>query len=104
VISNHLLHHLDAGALAGVLADSRALSRRLVIHNDLARGRLGYGVYAAATLPFARRSFIHQDGLLSIRRSYRPPELRAIVAPGWQVRPMFPQRLLLTRERAHTDA
>ena len=101
VISNHLLHHLDTGALAALLADSQALSRRLVIHNDLARGRAGYGIYAAATLPFARRSFIHQDGLLSIRRSYRRPELQAIVAPQWQVRSMFPQRLLLIHQAAH---
>ena len=96
VISNHLLHHLDTVALAALLADSQVLSRRLVIHNDLSRGRAGYGLYAIATLPLARRSFLHQDGLLSIRRSYRPPELRAVVPPGWQVRPMFPQRLLLT--------
>jgi 2-polyprenyl-3-methyl-5-hydroxy-6-metoxy-1,4-benzoquinol methylase len=99
VISNHLLHHLDAGELSALLADSRALSRRLVIHNDLARARAGYGLYAAVTLPFARRSFVHQDGLLSIRRSYRPAELRAVVPPGWRVTPMFPQRLLLESER-----
>ena len=101
VISNHLLHHLDTAALTALLADSVALSRRLVIHNDLSRGRAGYGFYAAVTLPFARRSFIHQDGLLSIRRSYRRPELRAVVPPGWRVRSMFPQRLLLTHEGAH---
>jgi 2-polyprenyl-3-methyl-5-hydroxy-6-metoxy-1,4-benzoquinol methylase len=100
VISNHLLHHLDPVEFADLLADSQALSRRLVIHNDLSRGRPGYGLYAVATLPFARRSFIHQDGLLSIRRSYRRPELQAIVPPGWQVRSMFPQRLLLTLEGA----
>ncbi|WP_306209097.1 methyltransferase domain-containing protein [Actinoplanes sp. RD1] len=100
VISNHLLHHLDADALAGLLADSQALARGLVIHNDLSRARAGYGLYAVATLPFARRSFIHQDGLLSIRRSYRRRELQAVVPPGWQVRPMVPQRLLLTYEGA----
>jgi 2-polyprenyl-3-methyl-5-hydroxy-6-metoxy-1,4-benzoquinol methylase len=101
VVSNHLLHHLDAGALAALLSDSQALSRRLVVHNDLSRGRAGYGLYAVATLPFARRSFIHQDGLLSIRRSYRRPELEAVVPPGWRVRPMFPQRLLLVHEGTH---
>ena len=100
VISNHLLHHLDAAALDALLADSVALSRDLVVHNDLSRGRAGYGFYAVATLPFARRSFIHQDGLLSIRRSYRRTELQAIVPPGWQVRSMVPQRLLLTHEGA----
>ena len=76
-------------------ADSQALARRLVVHNDLSRGRAGYGFYAVATVPFARGSFIHQDGLLSIRRSYRRAELQAVVPPGWQVRSMFPQRLLL---------
>ncbi|MEV4702413.1 class I SAM-dependent methyltransferase [Actinoplanes sp. NPDC049316] len=101
VISNHLLHHLDAVALPALLADSVTLARHLVIHNDLSRGRAGYGVYAVATLPFARRSFIHQDGLLSIRRSYRRRELQAVVPPGWQVRSMFPQRLLLTHEGGH---
>ena len=100
VISNHLLHHLEPGELAALLADSRALARRLVVHNDLSRGRASYGFYAVATLPFARRSFIHQDGLLSIRRSYRRPELQAVVPPGWQVRSMFPQRLLLTHTAA----
>ena len=100
VISNHLLHHLDAPGLAALLADSQALARQLVIHNDLSRGRAGYGFYALATLPFARRSFIHQDGLLSIRRSYRRPELEAVVPPGWRVRSMVPQRLLLVHERA----
>ena len=98
VISNHLLHHLDAAELTALLADSRALARHRVIHNDLSRGRAGYGCYALATVPFARRSFIHQDGLLSIRRSYRRPELQAVVPPGWQVRPMVPQRLLLVHE------
>ncbi|MFW2512706.1 class I SAM-dependent methyltransferase [Demequina sp. SO4-13] len=99
VISNHLLHHLDAPALGSLLDDSVALSRHLVVHNDLARGRAGYRLYAAATLPLARGSFVHYDGLLSIRRSYRRHELRAQVPPQWSVEAMFPQRLLLTHER-----
>ncbi|MFN3867122.1 MAG: class I SAM-dependent methyltransferase [Demequina sp.] len=99
VFSNHLLHHLRAPELDSLLEDSVALSRHLVIHNDLTRGRGGYRLYAAATLPLSRGSFVHQDGLLSIRRSYRPAELRTLVPPGWQVTPMFPQRLLLTHDR-----
>jgi 2-polyprenyl-3-methyl-5-hydroxy-6-metoxy-1,4-benzoquinol methylase len=101
VISNHLLHHLSAAALESLLVDSQALARGLVIHNDLSRERAGYALYAVATLPFARRSFIHQDGLLSVRRSYRRAELQAAVPAGWQVEWMFPQRLLLTHEAAH---
>lgn len=100
VISNHLLHHLDARALSALLGDSLALSRGRVIHNDLSRKYTGYAVYAVAALPFSRGSFVRQDGLLSIRRSYRRHELQEAVPPGWRTEPAFPQRLLLTREGA----
>jgi 2-polyprenyl-3-methyl-5-hydroxy-6-metoxy-1,4-benzoquinol methylase len=99
VTSNHLLHHLDAASLGRLLADSEALSRGLVLHNDLARHRAGYAVYGAATLPLRSGSFLHDDGLLSIRRSYRRRELAAAVPPGWRVESMPPQRLLLIHER-----
>lgn len=98
VVSNHLLHHLDADELAGLLRDSASIARRLVVHNDLARGRAGYAFWAAVTLPLARTSFLHTDGLLSIRRSYRRAELQAAAPAGWHVASMLPQRLLLTHE------
>ncbi|KAB1650502.1 methyltransferase domain-containing protein [Pseudoclavibacter endophyticus] len=100
VISNHLLHHLDDDERVDLLRDSTTLAREVSIHNDLARARLGYAAFAVATLPLRGRSFAHDDGLLSIRRSYRRDELRAIVPPGWRVESMFPQRLLLTHEGA----
>jgi 2-polyprenyl-3-methyl-5-hydroxy-6-metoxy-1,4-benzoquinol methylase len=99
VTSNHLLHHLDADALAALLADSAALARRRVVHGDLERSRVALAVYGPATLPFARRSFIHTDGMRSIRRSYRAAELAAAVPPGWRVERQFPYRLLLTLDR-----
>ena len=37
VVSNHLLHHLDAAALQALLADSERLATRLALHNDLRR-------------------------------------------------------------------
>jgi hypothetical protein len=43
-------------------------------------------------------SFLRTDGLRSIRRSYRPAELAALVSDGWQVRRAVPFRLLLRRE------
>ena len=102
VTSNHLLHHLDGEALAGLLADSAALVRRRVIHGDLERSRVALAVFGPATLPFARRSFIHTDGLRSIRRSYRRDELAAVVPAGWRVERQFPYRLLLTFDSKHT--
>jgi 2-polyprenyl-3-methyl-5-hydroxy-6-metoxy-1,4-benzoquinol methylase len=97
VVSNHLLHHLDDAALQRVLADSEQLARRLALHNDLRRSALAYRTYALATRPLAGSSFLHADGLLSIRRSHRPAEL-AGVRPGWTVRAAPPFRLLLQHE------
>lgn len=106
VLSNHVLHHLDAGALRTVLDDSRALAgpRGLVSHHDIARSRLAYTAFAAGTWPLARNalagSFIRVDGLLSIRRSYTPDELAAVVPSGWEVRSHPPARLELRWEAA----
>jgi 2-polyprenyl-3-methyl-5-hydroxy-6-metoxy-1,4-benzoquinol methylase len=97
VVSNHLLHHLDPAALQGLLADSEQLARRLAVHNDLRRSVLAHHAYAVATRPLAGRSFLHADGLLSIRRSYRPHELVG-VRPGWSVRAAPPFRLLLQHD------
>lgn len=104
VLSNHLLHHLDARELQGVLADTRALVgvAGLVAHHDIARSRTAYTLFAAGTLPFAANlfagSFIRPDGLTSIRRSYTSAELAAVAPPGWTVRRGVPARLELRWE------
>ena len=104
VTSNHLLHHLEPTERDALLADSQVLARRLVVHNDIARSAVAYGAYHVGTWPWRRRrpdaTFIHDDGLLSIRRSYRPDELAAVVPPGWQVVRQFPYRLLLVLDGA----
>lgn len=85
VISNHVLHHLDAGQLQELLAHSETLARKAALHNDLRRSPAAYALFSAAALPF-RHSFIRADGLTSIRRSYTRAELRALAPPGWAVR------------------
>lgn len=106
VISNHLLHHLSADELTALLRDSAALvsGGGVVIHRDIARSRLAYLGFAAGTFPFAKNlladSFIRDDGLTSIRRSYTPGELSAAVPEDWQVRTAFPARLELRYEVA----
>lgn len=99
VVSNHLLHHLDPASLASLLDDSERLARRLALHNDLRRSRAAHTAYGVVTRPFARSSFLHEDGLLSIRRSYRPAEL-AGVRPGWTVQRHGVSRLMLCWEPA----
>jgi len=98
VTSNHVLHHLDGRELAGLLGDSDRLADRLVVHNDIARSRWAYLGYAVASRPFGRRSFIHVDGTLSIRRSYQPAELADALPAGWRAVPQFPARVLAVRD------
>lgn len=96
VTSNHVLHHLNAAELGWLLADSEQLSIRLALHSDIERTAIGYPLFSLGTLPL-RGSYIRVDGLTSIRRSYRAPELRAIVPEGWRVERQFPFRNLLKR-------
>lgn len=104
VVSNHLLHHLTEAELPGLLADTGVLagSEGLVVHRDIARSRTAFVLFAAVTWPFAGNllagSFIRDDGLTSIRRSYTVKELSAAVPAGWTVRRGMPARLELRRE------
>lgn len=103
VLSNHLLHHLDPGALEAVLADSEALAVRRVIHSDIRRGPVAYGLFSAGAglaTPLFPGSFIRADGLASIRRSYTPAELAAVLRPGWRVQTQPPWRNLAVWDAA----
>lgn len=107
VFSNHVLHHLTEAELDGLLRESAALigTSGVVVHRDIARTRLAYALYDVATWLLAgtlfRGSFIREDGLISIRRSYTSRELAALVPSGWTVRFGLPSRLEL---RKHHDA
>lgn len=94
VLSNHLLHHLDPAQLDAVLADSETLATRRAVHSDIRRSPVGYALFSAGTFPFFRRSYIRPDGLASIRRSYTPEELAAVLRPGWRVESQAPWRNL----------
>lgn len=96
VISNHLLHHLDRQEFHSVLEQGRILSRHMVLFNDIERSDLGYLLFNLITRPVFRSSFITQDGLTSIKRSYTYGELAAAAPEGWEVTRLFPYRLLLS--------
>jgi 2-polyprenyl-3-methyl-5-hydroxy-6-metoxy-1,4-benzoquinol methylase len=93
VVSNHVLHHLDDSSRADVLADSRSLARRLVLHSDIRRSRGAYAGYWVGTLPLARTSFVRVDGLRSIRRSWTDAELARELPAGWTAVPRPPFRV-----------
>ncbi|MFF2347521.1 class I SAM-dependent methyltransferase [Pseudarthrobacter sp. NPDC058119] len=84
VISNHVLHHLEPAELRELLADSEILATRKSLHNDLIRSPAAFAFFGVAALPF-RKSYIREDGLTSIRRSYTHAELAASAPPGWSV-------------------
>lgn len=104
VVSNHVLHHLSAAEFGSILADSERLARVAVVHSDIRRSPAAYVLFAAFTAARFRTSFIREDGLTSIRRSFRADELRGLVPPGWAVAQQVPFRLLLLRETAVTGA
>ncbi|CAM4061094.1 class I SAM-dependent methyltransferase [Deinococcus marmoris] len=102
VISNHLLHHLTAPELDALLADSEVLcsglGSGLVVHSDIQRSPLAYLGFRAGIAPLFRGSFIGEDGLLSIRRSFTAAELRELAPADWTVRSLIPFRNLLMYE------
>lgn len=100
VVSNHVLHHLAAAELGALLVDSERLCAGRVLHSDIERGRWAYLGFGLATWPFFRRSFIREDGLTSIRRSFTVAELRAAMPAGWRVTREWPSRLVLRWEAA----
>lgn len=97
VLSNHVLHHLDAAQLAAFLGDSAALSSGLVLHGDIERRRAAHLLYGVGILPLAPGTFLRTDGLRSIRRSYRADELAARLPSGWRLERPARFRLLAVR-------
>lgn len=95
VISNHLLHHLTKKQLDEMLTLSKELSQKAVIFNDGNRSDWAYLLFNIFSRPLFRSSFITEDGLTSIKRSYTIPELMATVPLNWQIKPLFPFRILL---------
>lgn len=103
VVSNHVLHHLAGSERDGFVEDSRRLSRGLVLHGDIERGRAAYGLYAIGITPLAPGTFLRTDGLRSIRRSYRRDELAGALGAPWRVERPAPFRLLATARGTADD-
>jgi SAM-dependent methyltransferase len=102
VTASLFLHHLDDGELPGVLAALFALTRRALVISDLRRSRVPY-LFGRVAFPLLFASGVSvNDGLISIRRGFRPPELaRAFEVAGIPVRiaPCWPYRLLAVARR-----
>lgn len=103
VTASLVLHHFDDPLVVDVLRGLYHLAGRALVVSDLHRsavplvfGHLGF------PLLFRSRISVH-DGLVSIRRGFRPEELRRAFEeaglPHVQLRRRFPYRLLAVAER-----
>ena len=99
VISNHVLHHLDAEQFHQVLNEAKQLSKKKVIFNDIERSPIGYALFNVFSRMIFSNSYITADGLTSIKRSYKKKELGGAAPSGWRVKRKFPFRLLLIYDK-----
>jgi len=94
VISNHLMHHLPPSNLHNLCKDAEKLALRRVLFNDIERSDIGYLAFMTGAPLLFRNSYIVKDGLISIRRSYRKPELESVIPESWTIHRKFPFRLI----------
>jgi len=102
VTASLFLHHFDGPEVAVVLATLFRLSRRALVINDLHRALVPW-CFARSVFPFVFESRVSvEDGLLSIRRAFRPEELRQAFLeasiPRVRVERRFPYRLVAVAE------
>lgn len=100
VISNHLMHHLTPSDLFDLCKDAEKLAIKRVLFSDIERSDIGYLAFMTAAPLLFRNSYIVKDGLISIRRSYRKPEMSNVLPESWRVRRKFPFRLIALYDNA----
>lgn len=98
VTASLFLHHFDDPELPGVLRKLYDVARRALVINDLHRAQVPYA-FARLVFPWVFRARVSvTDGLISIRRAFRPRELQAAFEAagirGVHVRRVFPYRLV----------
>jgi ubiquinone/menaquinone biosynthesis C-methylase UbiE len=103
VTASLFLHHFDAEEAPEVLRGLFTLARGALVVNDLHRAHVPW-LFARAVFPFAFESRVSvEDGLLSIRRAFRPAELREVFRRAGlhtvTVRRSFPYRLVAVARR-----
>jgi SAM-dependent methyltransferase len=104
VTASLFLHHFDQAALPDLLRALYGLARRALVVNDLRRARVPY-LFGKAVFPLVFKSRVSvDDGLISIRSSFREPDLRAAFAaagvPSVRIERNWPYRLLAVAEKS----
>jgi ubiquinone/menaquinone biosynthesis C-methylase UbiE len=100
-------HHFKDDGVVAVLGELARVARRRVFVIDLHRHAVAYLLYTTVGKLFLYNRLIREDGALSIRRSFRPRELRRLAEQAGlteiEVRRRFPFRLVLTGKKVQVD-
>lgn len=100
VVCSLFLHHLTEDQAVGLLRRMGAAAGRLVLVNDLLRGRLGLLLARIATHLLSRSEVVHVDGPRSVQGAFTVAEARALAEraglSGATVERRWPCRFLLT--------
>jgi 2-polyprenyl-3-methyl-5-hydroxy-6-metoxy-1,4-benzoquinol methylase len=97
------LHHLDEANAATLLRKMAAATERLVLVDDLNRGRLGYLLAWVGCRVLTRSKVVHFDGPASVAAAFTPAEALDLAERaglrGARVTRHWPQRFLLSWSR-----
>jgi SAM-dependent methyltransferase len=97
------LHHLDDAQAEDLLTRMSEAAARLVLVDDLKRGRAGYGLALLACYVLTRSRVVRFDGPASVEAAYTVEEARALARraglAGAAVELHWPQRFLLSWSR-----
>jgi 2-polyprenyl-3-methyl-5-hydroxy-6-metoxy-1,4-benzoquinol methylase len=97
------LHHLEEEQAVALLRRAAAAARKLVLINDLRRGRLAWLTAWVATRVLTTSPVVHTDGPLSVAAAFTIPEAlelaRRAGLAGTTAVPRWPFRFLLTWQR-----
>lgn len=99
VISSLFFHHLTDDAAAKALAEMKRVSKQNVVIIDLHRHTAALFFYKILCTAFRISPLVRHDGSLSIKRAFKPNELREIAAAAGIANPdvfrSLPFRLVL---------
>ncbi len=103
VISSLFLHHHSDERALALLRRMAQLADRLVLVNDLVRGRVGYSLAWLGTRLLSRSPVVHADGPQSVRAAFTLEEAAVLAHRAGlheaQVCPHWPCRFLLSWRR-----
>ena len=99
-ISSLFTHHLSDENIVKTLMEMKRVTRRKIFIIDLHRHRTAYALYKIFCAAFRISPLVREDGSLSILRSFKPDELRALAEQAnlenISVERYFPFRLVLS--------